>query len=57
MQLSAIPARKLLRFYYPIVKRFFSQRLADELKAQGCEVYFDRERLGAGINFDLQLED
>jgi hypothetical protein len=27
------------------------------LKAPGCDVYFDRERLGAGINFHFQLED
>jgi hypothetical protein len=27
------------------------------LKAQGCDVYFDRERLGAGVNFHFQLED
>jgi hypothetical protein len=31
--------------------------LADGLKAQGCDVYFDRERLGPGINFHFQLED
>ena len=31
--------------------------LADGLKAQGCDVYFDRERLGAGINYHFQLED
>jgi hypothetical protein len=34
-----------------------ARRLADGLKALGCEVYFDRERLGAGINFHFQLED
>ena len=31
--------------------------LADGLKAQGCDIYFDRERLGAGINYHFQLED
>jgi hypothetical protein len=31
--------------------------LVDGLKAHGCDVYFDRERLGAGINFHFQLED
>jgi hypothetical protein len=34
-----------------------ARSLADGLKAQGCDVYFDRERLGAGINFHFQLED
>ena len=27
------------------------------MKAHGCDVYFDRERLKAGINFHFQLED
>jgi TIR domain-containing protein len=31
--------------------------LVEGLKAQGCDVYFDRERLGPGINFHFQLED
>jgi TIR domain/SIR2-like domain len=31
--------------------------LAEGLKAHGCEVYLDRERLGAGINFHFELED
>jgi hypothetical protein len=31
--------------------------LVDGLKAHGCNVYFDRERLGAGINYHFQLED
>ena len=34
-----------------------ARSLADGLKAQGCHVYFDRERLGPGINFHFQLED
>ena len=34
-----------------------ARSLADGLKAQGCDIYFDRERLGAGINFHFQLED
>jgi hypothetical protein len=34
-----------------------ARRLADGLKTHGCDVYFDRERLGAGINFHFQLED
>jgi TIR domain len=34
-----------------------ARSLADGLKAHGCDVYFDRERLGAGINFHFQLED
>ncbi len=34
-----------------------ARSLAEGLKAQGCDVYFDRERLGTGINFHFQLED
>jgi hypothetical protein len=34
-----------------------ARSLADGLKAQDCDIYFDRERLGAGINFHFQLED
>jgi hypothetical protein len=34
-----------------------ARSLADGLKAHGCDVYFDRERLGAGISFHFQLED
>jgi hypothetical protein len=31
--------------------------LVEGLKSQGCDVYFDRERLGAGTIFHFQLED
>jgi hypothetical protein len=34
-----------------------ARRIVEGLKAHGCDVYFDRERLGAGINFHFQLED
>jgi hypothetical protein len=34
-----------------------ARRAKAELEAQGCAVYFDRERLGGGMNFHYQLED
>jgi hypothetical protein len=34
-----------------------ARTLAEGLKEHGCDVYLDRERLGAGINFHFQLED
>jgi len=34
-----------------------ARRIKAGLEAAGCTVYFDRERLGAGMNFHYQLED
>ena len=34
-----------------------ARRIKAALEADGCAVYFDRERLGGGMNFHYQLED
>jgi hypothetical protein len=34
-----------------------ARRIKARLEAAGCAVYFDRERLGPGMNFHYQLED
>jgi hypothetical protein len=34
-----------------------ARRIEAALRAQGCAVYFDRERLITGMNFDLELEE
>ncbi|HEY0793381.1 MAG TPA: toll/interleukin-1 receptor domain-containing protein [Chthoniobacterales bacterium] len=34
-----------------------ARQLVEGLKVHGCEVYFDRERLGPGMNFHYQLQD
>lgn len=34
-----------------------ARQIKSALEAAGCSVYFDRERLGTGMNFHYQLED
>ena len=34
-----------------------ARRIKADLEAAGCAVYFDRDRLGGGMNFHYQLED
>jgi TIR domain/SIR2-like domain len=54
---AATGLRGLVFISYAREDEVAARSLADGLKAQGCDVYFDRERLGAGINFHFQLED
>jgi TIR domain/SIR2-like domain len=54
---AATGSRGLVFISYAREDEVAARSLADGLKAQGCDVYFDRERLGAGINFHFQLED
>ena len=54
---AATGARGLVFISYAREDEVAARSLADGLKAQGCDVYFDRERLGTGINFHFQLED
>jgi hypothetical protein len=54
---AAIGLRGLIYNSYAREDEVAARSLGNGLKAQGCDVYFDRERLGAGINFHFQLED
>jgi hypothetical protein len=54
---AATGPRGLVFISYAREDEVAARSLGDGLKAQGCDVYFDRERLGAGINFHFQLED
>src|ERR1700722_7007644 len=54
---GATGTRGLVFLSYAREDEVAARALAEGLKGHGCEVYFDRERLGAGINFHFQLED
>jgi hypothetical protein len=51
------PTRGLVFISYVRDDEIAARCLADGLRAHGCDVYLDLERLGAGINFHFQLED
>ena len=53
----ATGTRGLVFLSYAREDEVAARALAEGLKAYGCDVYFDRERLGAGMNFHFQLED
>jgi hypothetical protein len=54
---AATGPRGLVFVSYAREDEVAARTLAEGLKARGCDVYLDRERLGAGINFHFQLED
>jgi len=54
---AATGPRGLVFISYAREDEVAARSMVDGLKAQGCDVYFDRERLGTGINFHFQLED